>query len=247
MPSLTNRTLFTRFTQMIGTPLYMSPEQAQMSGIDVDTRTDIYSLGVLLYELLTGTTPLDQKRFLAVAHAELLRMICEEDPPRPSVQLSTSRDEIATIAEHRGASPDRLYKLIRGDLDWIVMKAMEKDRSRRYETANSLATDIERHLNREPVIACPPTMSYRLRKTFERNKGAVLTAAGILVSLIVGLACALWGFSQAVDQQAIAKRERDVAIEATAEAKNRDRKNWLGRSTYSIWRQLIRHSSTATT
>ena len=160
---LTERTIYTNFAQMIGTPLYMSPEQAEMSGLDIDTRSDIYSLGVLLYELLTGSTPLAKKRVAAAAYDEIRRLIREEEPPKPSTRLSTS-DSLAAIAAQRHTEPAKLSKLVRGDLDWITMKALEKDRTRRYETANGLARDIQRYLTDEVVEARPPSTAYRLRK-----------------------------------------------------------------------------------
>ncbi len=169
---LTEKTLFTNFAQMVGTPLYMSPEQAEMSGLDVDTRSDIYSLGVLLYELLTGSTPFDRKRLSQAAYGELIRIIREEEPPRPSTRLSRSTDTLPSIAAQRRTEPARLSRMFCGDLDWITMKALEKDRTRRYETANGLARDIERYLNDEPVEAGPPGAGYRLRKFAQESGGA---------------------------------------------------------------------------
>ncbi|MCJ7777983.1 MAG: serine/threonine protein kinase, partial [Sedimentisphaerales bacterium] len=148
---LTEKTFFTEYQQFIGTPEYMSPEQAELSGLDVDTRTDIYSLGVLLYELLTGTTPFERKQLLSAAYDEIRRIICQTDPPKPSVRLNTLGDALTNVAKHRQVKPTELCKIVRGDLDWVVMKALEKDRTRRYETANELAADINRHLGDEPV------------------------------------------------------------------------------------------------
>src|SRR5579859_725903 len=162
---LTNKTLFTAFEQFIGTPAYMSPEQAKLSGLDIDTRSDIYSLGVLLYELLTGKTPFESRRLLEAGLDEIRRIIREEEPVRPSTRLHTlDAAEQTTVAKHRQSDPPKLVHLIRGDLDWIVMKALEKDRARRYETANGLAADVRRHLDNEPVEAGPPSKVYRLQK-----------------------------------------------------------------------------------
>src|SRR3954454_5445292 len=154
---LTDRTLFTQYGAMVGTLEYMSPEQAEMSALGVDTRSDVYSLGVLLYELLTGSTPLTHKRMKEAAYGEVLRMIREEEPPKPSTRLSDSGKALASISAQRRTEPAKLTKLVRGELDWIVMKCLEKDRNRRYETANGLAHDIENYLHDEPVQACPPS------------------------------------------------------------------------------------------
>ena len=201
---LTERSIYTQFTQMIGTPLYMSPEQAEMSGLDIDTRSDIYSLGVLLYELLTGTTPFDKKRFAKAAYDEIRRLIREEEPPKPSMRLSTS-DSIASIAAQRHTEPAKLSKLIRGDLDWITMKALEKDRTRRYETANGLARDIERYLSDEPVEACPPSATYRLRKFARKNRAALTTTAAIALLLVAGAAVSTWQAVRATQAEAAAR------------------------------------------
>jgi signal transduction histidine kinase len=182
---LTEKTLFTEFAQMIGTPLYMSPEQAELSSLDIDTRSDIYSLGVLLYELLTGTTPVDKEQLKKAAFDEIRRIIREEEPPRPSLRISGS-ETLPAVAAHRHIEPARLSKLIRGELDWIVMKALEKDRNRRYETANGFAADVLHYLSDEPVLACPPSVGYRLRKFARRNKASLAPAA--VVSFVVLLA-----------------------------------------------------------
>jgi serine/threonine protein kinase len=151
----------------------MSPEQAGLSGLDVDTRSDIYSLGVLLYELLTGTTPFDQEALRQAGYDELRRIIREEEPPKPSTRLSTlAKADLSTVCARRGIEPGKLGQQVRGELDWIVMKAMEKDRNRRYESASAFAADVQRYLNDEPVHACPPTAGYRLKKFARRNKGA---------------------------------------------------------------------------
>jgi len=188
---LTERTLFTGVAQMVGTPLYMSPEQAQMGGVDVDTRSDVYSLGVLLYELLTGTTPFDRQRLGKAAFDEVRRIIREEDPPNPSTRLSTMGDAIASVSALRHTEPKKLSQTVRGELDWIVMKAMEKERARRYETANGLARDVERHLCDEPVAACPPSAAYRFRKFARRNKAPLAMAGVVFAALLltmIGLA-----------------------------------------------------------
>jgi serine/threonine protein kinase len=181
---LTERPLFTQFGAIVGTLEYMSPEQAEQSGTDIDTRTDIYALGVLLYELLTGTTPLEQSRTREVAFTEVLRRIKEEEPPRPSTRLSGSAETLTSIAAARAVEPTRLARLVRGDLDWIVMKALEKERARRYDSAAGLGRDIRRHLDGDPVEACPPSRWYRLRKFAGKNR-AVLARAGAFVTMLV--------------------------------------------------------------
>jgi serine/threonine protein kinase len=194
---LTDKTVFTQFAQFIGTPAYMSPEQAEMSALGIDTRSDIYSLGVLLYELLTGRTPFDTKDLLQAGLDEIRRIIREQEPVRPSTRLSTMvAGELTAAAQHRRADPPKLIHLLRGDLDWIVMKALEKERARRYATANGLAMDVQRYLTDEPVVACPPSRAYRLQKMVRRNKLVFAAAAAVLAALIAGLGVSTYLFIQ---------------------------------------------------
>jgi hypothetical protein len=185
---LTDKTLFTAFEQFIGTPAYMSPEQAVITNVDIDTRSDIYALGVLLYELLTGKTPFDAKELFAIGLDEMRRTICEQEPQRPSTRLSTlPGQELSTTAQSRGLDAPKLVSELRGDLDWIVMKCIEKERARRYETANGLAADVQRHLSNEPVVACPPSRVYRFQKLVRRNKLAFAAGSAVAASLVLGL------------------------------------------------------------
>jgi serine/threonine protein kinase/tetratricopeptide (TPR) repeat protein len=195
---LTDKTVYTAFAQMVGTPLYMSPEQAGLSNLDVDTRSDVYSLGVLVYELLTGTTPFDSETLKKVDYDEMRRIIREDEPPRPSTRLSTMEQAaLSTIAERRGQEPRRLSQQLRGELDWIVMKALEKDRNRRYESVSALAADVQRYLDDEPVQACPPSVGYRLRKFARRHRGPVLASAVVLLALVGGMVGTTWGLVHA--------------------------------------------------
>ena len=216
---LTEKTLFTAYAQIIGTPAYMSPEQAEMSGLDIDTRADIYSLGVMLYELLTGRTPFDAKQLLQAGFDEMRRTLREREPQKPSTILTTlQNDELTATAKHRHAEPPRLISQLQGDLDWIVMKALEKDRKRRYETSNALAMDIQRYLNNEAILARPPSRAYRLQKLVRRNKVVFASGAAITLVLICGLAVSTWLFlrerearKRAVDAEREEMRLRQVA------------------------------------
>ncbi len=208
---LTEKTVFTEFGQIVGTIDYMSPEQAEFNQLDIDTRTDVYSLGVLLYELLAGETPFDRERLRDAAFDEMLRIIREEEPPKPSQRL-TSSGSLPSIAANRHVEPARLSNLVRGELDWIVMKSLEKDRTRRYETADKLAEDVEHYLKDEAVAACPPSTGYRFRKFARRNKPLIVTSAAIAAALVVGTGVATW---QAI--RATQERDRAMAAEVKAE------------------------------
>jgi serine/threonine protein kinase/tetratricopeptide (TPR) repeat protein len=204
---LTEKTLFTQFQQFIGTPAYMSPEQASLSGLDIDTRSDIYALGVLLYELLTGRTPFDGNELLQAGLDEMRRTIQEKQPPRPSNRISTLQGEdLTTTARQRHTDPPRLVHLVRGDLDWIVMKALEKDRGRRYETANGLAADIKRHINCQPVVARPPSRLYEFQKTVRRHKFGFAAAALMTVVLVAATGISAWQAIRATRAQAMANQ-----------------------------------------
>jgi WD40 repeat protein/tRNA A-37 threonylcarbamoyl transferase component Bud32 len=199
---LTEKTLFTNYGQMLGTPQYMSPEQAEMSGLDIDTRSDVFSLGVLLYELLTGTTPLEARQLRTAGYAEIQRLIREEEPPRPSTRLSTLGDQATIIAKHRSSDPRRLRESFRGELDWIVMKSLEKERTRRYESPNSLAADVERFLTGHTVEAHPPSLAYRLRKFVRRYRVAVVAATAVLTAMALGIVGTTAGYFKAKVAQA---------------------------------------------
>jgi serine/threonine protein kinase/WD40 repeat protein len=227
---LTDRTLHTAFGMVVGTPLYMAPEQVGLNALDVDTRADIYSLGVILYELLTGTTPLEKQRFKEAAWQEVQRLIREEEPPRPSSRLSSQSNTdvsragdgtrrvptttLASIAAQRHTEPARLTKMIRGDLDWIVLKALEKDRNRRYETANGLAADLRRHIAGEPVLAAPPSPAYRMRKLMRKHRRSAIAATLILTALLAGIIGTTWGLIRAEGQRRIAVVEKKRAEQA---------------------------------
>lgn len=209
--SLTDQTIYTRFYSMIGTPLYMSPEQAAMSGLDVDTRSDIYSLGVMLYELLTGTTPFDRTRMDSAGYDEMRRIIREEDPPKPSARLTTIRDSQSTVAISRGAtSPAPVMSgPLPSDLDWIVMKAIEKDRDRRYDSAAALAADLRRFSLNEPIEARPPSKGYLLNKFVRRNKASFVTGSLVFAALLIGFVATVYQAMQAIDE----KTQKELALQ----------------------------------
>ncbi len=228
---LTDKTFFTAYEQMIGTPAYMSPEQAEMSGLDVDTRSDIYSLGVLLYELLTGRPPFDPKKLMSGGLDAMRRTLREQEPQRPSTMLTTMQGtELTNMAAQRLAEPPKLISLLRGDLDWIVMRALEKDRKRRYETANGLALDISRYLNNEPVAARPPSRRYRFEKLVRRNQIVFLASGAVALALIVGFAVstrlyilerAALGRAMAAEHQAELARANETDLRRQAETREK--------------------------
>ena len=215
---LTEKTLFTEFKQFVGTPAYTSPEQAELSGLDVDTRSDVYSLGVLLYELLTGATPFDAATLRQAAYAEIQRIIRDVEPPRPSVRLSSMGQELTAVARHRRVEPEQLRRQVTGDLDWIVMKCLEKDRTRRYETANAVAMDVRRHLDNEPVLARPPSGMYRLSKFARRHRAGLAASVGAALALVVALGAVTFGLLHAGRARAEEQRHRQAAEKAKGEA-----------------------------
>lgn len=215
---LIGEALHTALGTVVGTPLYMSPEQAESDNWNIDTRTDIYSLGVILYELLTGTTPLDRKMVAAAPYQEILRLIKEVEPTRPSLRVRDAGEKLVDLASARQVEPQQLPRELRGDLDWVVMKALAKEPARRYETANSLARDIERYLAHELVEAAPPTFSYRMRKAVRRNRRGILVAAALLSLLLTGTAVSIWQAFQAEKARAQAEEARGQAADREQEA-----------------------------
>ena len=221
---LTDKTMFTEYGQIVGTLQYMSPEQAQMNQLDVDTRTDIYSLGVMLYELLTGSPPLDQDTMSQQALLQVLQLIREVDPPRPSTRLSTASKNATVVSSARKIQPVRLQQILKGDLDWIVMKALEKDRRRRYETAAALADDVARHLADQPVLARPPSKSYRIKKFVRKNRGLVTSMLAIAFLLVAGIVSTSIGLFRAQVAEKVAIDQREIANEEKLQAKEAETK-----------------------
>ena len=245
---LTDQTLFTEHAQFVGTPQYMSPEQAEGS-VDIDTRTDVYSLGVMLYELLTGSTPFSSQELKAAAFEQIKKMIVEVDPPKPSTRLSLSQPTLSTLAASRRTEPKRLGTLVRGELDWIVMKALDKDRKRRYETPTSLANDIEAHRTGEPVQAAPPSTAYRIQKFVRKHRGPVIAVATVGIVLLLGIIGTTWGYlvaernaereREAKDRERLAKEEateqRDAAAQAQGQAEGALARGFVRPLTQEPW------------
>ncbi len=219
--SLTDRTIVTAMHQFLGTPEYMSPEQAATSNLDVDTRSDVYSLGVMLYELLTGVTPFEFRKAAQLPYGEIQRILQEEEPTTPSSRITSLGDDSEEITRARKLDLQAMRQQLRGDLDWIVMKALEKDRTRRYETANALAMDIERHLNDEPVVAGPASLSYRMSKWIRRHRVTFAAGLAVTLALVLGMVGTTWGLLRAADQAREAESQRAVA-EAVNQFLNED-------------------------
>jgi eukaryotic-like serine/threonine-protein kinase len=240
---LTERTLFTAFGQMVGTPAYMSPEQAEMSGLDIDTRSDVYSLGVLLYELLTGTTPLESRRLLEAGYAEMQRLIREEEAPRPSTRLSSLGDSATLLAGNRGLDVKRLTQLLAGDLDWVVMKALEKDRNRRYETVSAFALDVGRFLSEQPIEARPPSTWYRFQLLTRRNKVKIVTAGIVAAALVIGTIISAWQAIRANTAEWLAKSNEGTAQQQKAEADVAKEQAEQRGNELATFNQNLRHSN----
>jgi serine/threonine protein kinase len=227
-PRLTEQSVYTEVGALMGTPEYMAPEQADLDNLDVDTRADVYSLGVILYELLTGSVPFPAKELRAAGYKGMARILKEKEPPSPSTRL-TSSETLAGVAAARQAEPAKLARLVRGELDWIVMKALEKERGRRYETANGLAMDVGRYLADEPVQAEPPSAAYRLRKLVKRNKGRVAAGALVLLALLLGMGGTTWGMvraNRALGRESEARTEAEAALTQAQEARDQARKRF---------------------
>jgi tetratricopeptide (TPR) repeat protein len=233
---LTDKSLHTGFGAVVGTPQYMSPEQATLNNLDIDTRSDIYSLGVLLYELLTGSPPFAQTDLKKAGILEVLRVIREEEPPKPSTRVSTA-EALPSLAANRGTEPAKLTRQMRGEIDWIVMKALEKDRGRRYDTANGFALDIQRYLADEALVAGPPSAGYRLRKFVKRHKGQVAAAVAVLVVLLVGIAGTAWGLMRAEMARQAEAEQRKIAVDKQCEAEEqKERAQQAERDTLADYR-----------
>ena len=220
--------VYTGMSQMIGTPLYMSPEQTELNSLDVDTRSDVYSLGVLLYELLTGSTPFDREMLKQAGFDEMRRIIREDDPVRPSSRISTLQNHIAsTVSDHRWIEPRDLCQSLKRELDWIVMRALEKDRSRRYESASALADDVKRYLNGESVQACPPSSWYRLSKLVQRHRVALATSSFVALALIIGLSASIWQAVRATKAEQRSEEHNQLARRAVDDMYSQVAENWL--------------------